>query len=207
MRYLPYKHESMVKVIIGGDAKMIFYHVSDSNLVGKVRTPNYLNLKRFISPFVTACYAGEDVFIATVIAARYSDERVSGMIPSAGSIHQKMACEGVFEYVRCLEYSNHTPRYNAVYLFKTKADCIDFINKYQNNKHIYKVIIDSEPVRYDMNLFNIANNLISVIYNKNDNNYQKVIELARAYWKGQSSANPVYEYLCDKSIILLEDKE
>ena len=66
---------------------MIFFHVSDRGITGSSRTLGFLNIKRFISPFVQSCYAGEDAFIGSVIGARYADERIQLFKPELSSIY------------------------------------------------------------------------------------------------------------------------
>jgi hypothetical protein len=179
-----------------------YYHVCDFDQQGKQRIPGFLKLKRFISPFVVACMAGEDTFIATVLASRYADERIMCINPEMGSIYQKMACEGIFEYVRCMEFCHYTPRYESIFLFGNKEDCKNFIRDFQKGKGIYKVTCDNVTSKYDMNLFTQAHDLMKNIYLKHEGNFNKIIELARKYWRGESPDNTVFEYLYDKPITL-----
>jgi len=186
---------------------MSFYHVADQNLLpGSMRIPGYLEAKRFISPFVLSCYSGEDIFISTVLASRYSDERLAAIIKQTSDISLKMACEGLFEYVRCTKYFQKLARYNAIYLFATQYDSEQFIAEYQQGKSVYQVNVDANDVeKHDMNLFTSANEILKNVYRKEDHNFDKALDLANKYWSDGESNNPICEYLYSKKIALSSD--
>ena len=185
---------------------MIFYHVSDKGIVGSSRTAGFLNTKRLISPFVLSCCASEDAFIGTVMGARYADERLQAIKSTVGSLHNKMATEGIFDYVRSARFSAKTPRYEANFLFANIKDAKMFIEEFQKEKTIYEVELDEKMVeRYDMNLFTMASKVVTNIHDKENKHFDQAKNLAVQYWQGLTSEAPIYEYLTKESIYLWKE--
>jgi hypothetical protein len=185
---------------------MKFFHVSDKGIIGSSRTAGFLNTKRFISPFVLSCIAGEDAFIGSVLGARYADERLQAIRPELGSICNKMATEGIFECIRCVQFSTKTPRYESNYMFACVKDAGKFIEEFQQGKTIYEVEMDDTAVeRYDMNLFTAANKAVTKIYDKENKRFDQAKAFAIQYWQGASSEAPVFEYLTKEPIILRKE--
>ena len=183
---------------------MQLYHVSSSILnIGDVLQCNHLDLKRFISPFVLAARAGEDVFIATQCAARYSDERTKAI--AGDGVSQKMATEGIFEFVRCEKFSTMCPRYNSLYLFDGIDCCRAFATEFRKGvrSFIYTVEVqDSEIRKHDMNLYTQADSLIVNSYKKSEKKFEQAIKLAESYWAGKIAENSIIECLLGRNALV-----
>lgn len=189
---------------------MIVYHMSDTLPLGAALTPDYKRSADLTAPFVKALTRSDDCFFAALYAARHMNEvldrfGLSGMPTDEG----KWAVEAVFEHVRQTAFPDRPSRLRSGYFFDRLDDCrtlyeVDWgrASAEERSKiHLFEVELDDErPFRLDMRLFDAA---YDDFWEREDLDAAR--ELARRYFAGEASANPVWELVSEGRAVAVRD--
>ncbi|MFN3753711.1 hypothetical protein [Flavobacterium sp.] len=105
--------------------------------------------------------------------------------------------EYIYEQSRAANYSHLPAREDSFFLFENISDCEYYIKTHKGFGKICEVelLTTTALFRGDMNILDEIPNYLS---------YKQTLHSADRYWKGLSSAKPVYEILFQGSCILKE---
>lgn len=136
--------------------------------------------------------------------SNYKEMIKIGFASKTGRISSKWLCEAIFESVRKQYYSTMPSRVWGIYLCKTKNEATIFNQNFRGSKgRVFEVNV-SNVVRFNMNLFTEAHELI-VDSDFSVQSYEKALLYAHAYWQNQSCDGVAYEpeYIAlDKEVII-----
>lgn len=192
---------------------MILYHYSvDSYKDGGELLNDFNKLRRFAEPFVFALEKGEDCFWSTFLSAMYYSRELCALGLRKRENYVKDSVEGVFEYVRRHEFGERAvSRVGCVYYCKTadeavkylRDDCLDSGDFTTEQVKLLEVETDGSRVfSYDQYFFNEAERVM-----EDERSLERVKELARRYFSGEMSENPLVEILSDGKNKVLRELE
>ena len=107
-----------------------------------------------------------------------------------------MVIEVVFEHARSTEFQHCPSRWQAVHLFESEADAVEFAmmyRQYQQRPYIYEVSVQATTTvfRADQILLNEGLNYLA----DPGTELEQMKDRARKYWSSQFSRNPLVEAL------------
>ena len=139
---------------------------------------DFNKLRRFAEPFVFALEKGEDCFWSTFFSAMYYSRELCALGLRKRENYVKDSVEGVFEYVRRHEFGERAvSRVGCVYYCKTADEAV---------KYLRDDCLDSGDFTREQ---------------------ERVKELARRYFSGEMSENPLVEILSDGKNKVLRELE
>lgn len=186
---------------------MILYHMSESST--NTLSPDAKNCFELCEPFVQALENSVDCFCGMVLNAKYMYAVLNKFHLREWSNYAKWATEGVFEFIRKTEFPSFVSRMKCVYYYddvaySKKLYCEEWDNEPQEDRQkicLYEVEVDEKHLdKRDMSLYDAAYDVMS---EKQD--VTAVMELARQYFAGKQSGNPIWEYLSDSTAEKLRD--
>lgn len=183
---------------------MKLFHMSDSLQVEMELVSDYKRNAGLAEPFVKALQFNQDVFFAMILNAFYLGEvlakyKMTGMPTN----ETKWACEGLFEYIRRTEFPEQCSRLKSNYYYDTldncrKLYCEGWENASEEKRQkirLFEVEVNGRICKYDMVLFDRAYDLLADL--DSPDGITEIFELARSYFRGECSQNPVIEILSD----------
>ena len=189
---------------------MIVYHMSDTLRVGMELTPDHKNYFKLAEPFALALERGRESFYGAYFAARHMDEVLDrfGMADLKTDC-DKWAAEGVFEYVRRREFPRCCCRLGGNYYFDTVEACRrlyerDWGRASEEERakiRLFEVeLSETDLTRHDMRFFDLA---YDDLWERGD--IENTLKLARSYFSGESTRDPVWEIVSDRAAAALRD--
>lgn len=165
------------------------YHVTNTGIpIGTTLLPDFLRNKGKVSVFFRALCQGPDVFCAALASAQYTDAMLD--IPKGSPSAGKWATEGLFDFIRSIEYPNRPPRFNCIYVFNEIEQADQFIKEHRKNidSGIYKCSIGScVKFETDMNIFTDVTSRIAEAQVNINNSLQKqlkeISKMVKTYWQ------------------------
>lgn len=189
---------------------MKLYHISDTLKLGETMKQDYKNNFELVSPFVQALEKSEDCFYGMLLNAKLMKSILGKFgLRDMQTNYVKWATEGIFEFVRKTEFPESYSRLLSNYFYDNLADIkrlfeVDWNMKEKPERfdfHVYGIEVeDDSPQKRDMLLFNEA---FDVMWNSDD--YHTAFDCARKYFSGESTSEPVWEIMSDKTAIAVED--
>lgn len=188
---------------------MILYHVSDTLQLGETLNGDFMNLEPLIYPFFRALKRSEDCFFAMLMHAHYmSHVLYRNNIPDWTNC-SKYATEAIFEYVRESRFPDCKSRIWSSYFSDDLDACRHFYDYvWRNTKdevkarvHMYEIEIDQSTLeKRDMRLYDIAYDGMCA-----DCDIDLAMDCAKRYFAGESSENPIWEYMSDAPAVAARD--
>ena len=165
------------------------YHVTNAGIpIGTNLQPDYQANKPKISVFFRALCQGTGVFCASLAAAQYTDAMLN--ISKGSPNASKWATEGLFDFVRVLNYHDKPPRFNCIYAFRGIEEAEQFIteNRISAESGIYKCSISGcNMFESDMSIFTDVNLRINESqinpYKTLQTQLSEIIEIVKTYWQ------------------------
>lgn len=189
---------------------MKLYHISDTLKLGETMKQDYKNNFELVSPFVQALEKSEDCFYGMLLNAKLMKSILGKFgLRDMQTNYVKWATEGIFEFVRKTEFPESYSRLLSNYFYDNLADIkrlfeVDWNMKEKPERfdfHVYGIEVeDDSPQKRDMLLFDEA---FDVMWNSDD--YHTAFDCARKYFSGESTSEPVWEIMSDKTAIAVED--
>ena len=189
---------------------MKLYHISDTLKLGETMKQDYKNNFELVSPFVQALEKSEDCFYGMLLNAKLMKSILGKFgLRVMQTNYVKWATEGIFEFVRKTEFPESYSRLLSNYFYDNLADIkhlfeVDWNMKEKPERfdfHVYGIEVeDDSPQKRDMLLFDEA---FDVMWNSDD--YHTAFDCARKYFSGESTSEPVWEIMSDKTAIAVED--
>ena len=189
---------------------MKLYHISDTLKLGETMKQYYKNNFELVSPFVQALEKSEDCFYGMLLNAKLMKSILGKFgLRDMQTNYVKWATEGIFEFVRKTEFPESYSRLLSNYFYDNLADIkrlfeVDWNMKEKPERfdfHVYGIEVeDDSPQKRDMLLFDEA---FDVMWNSDD--YHTAFDCARKYFSGESTSEPVWEIMSDKTAIAVED--
>ena len=191
---------------------MKYFHMSDSLQVGTELVLDYKRNAGLAEPFVKALQFNQDVFFAMILNAYYLGEvlakyKMSGMPTN----ETKWACEGLFEYIRRTEFPDKCSRLKSHYFYDSLENCkklyfegwANASEEERKKIRLFEVEADGNICKYDMVLFDKAYDLLADLESSNE--IKEIYDIARAYFRGECTQNPVIEILCNGNATAIDD--
>lgn len=181
---------------------MIVFHMSETLKLGDTLDGEYQDKTELISPFVKALEKSTDCFYAMLLNGKYvrAVMRKSGL--REWSNYVKWSAEGAFEYIRKTEFPHCCSRVVCNYFYDSLPNCKRLFDydwgeepdEVRNAIRLYEVELEDKcPQRCDMRLFDEAYDAM-----EDEENLQKVLDLARRYFAGGCSDEPIWELMSIK---------
>lgn len=186
---------------------MKLYHMSESPTDRLI--PDAKNCYELCEPFVQALEYSTDCFCGMVLNAKYMYAVLNKHHLREWSNYAKWATEGVFEFIRKKEFPLCISRMKCVYYYSDLSfskklysdDWGDEPQEEQQKLCLYEVDVNDEHInKRDMSLYDAAYDVMS-----DRQDVTAVIELARQYYAGNQSDNPIWEYLSDSTAEITRD--
>lgn len=180
---------------------MRLYHYSvDSYQGAKHLTNDYKNNYQFAEPYILALRKSREVFDAVFLATMYMSREVKALGLRKFENYQKDAVEGIFEYVRETEFPKDTSRLRCVYYCESEQEALAYAQDdcfadglfAKDQVVLLEVEVEDGRIRrYDQTYYNQALEAMK------DNQIDAVFALARQYFSGRRSDNPLIEVVAD----------
>lgn len=191
---------------------MKLYHMSDSLQAGMELVSDFKRNAGLAEPFVKALRFNRDVFFAMMLNAYYFGEvlakyKMTGMPTN----ETKWACEGVFEFIRRTEFPDQCSRLKSNYYYDTLEKCgklyrdgwANASEEKRQKIRLFEVEVDGRIGKYDMVLFDKAYDLLADL--QSPDGITEIFDLARAYFQGTYTSNPIIEILSDGKARAIND--
>ena len=188
---------------------MKVYHMSDTLKLGDALTPDHKRTTDLTEPFVQALEQGVDCYYAMVLNGKYMRAVLGKFKMWEWTDYVKWSVEGAFEYIRRKEFPQLCSRIRSNYYYDNLPNCkvlfdCDWGRAPQEERdaiRLYEIDLeDDAPLCLDMRMYDEA-------YNAMDEreDVQAVLDCARRYFRGEATANPVWELLSDKPARAVKD--
>ncbi len=187
---------------------MRLYHISQTLKLGETLTPGHQRFVDLSEPFIQGLERGTDCFYAMLLNGKYlfAVMKRSGLREWAD--YAKWATEGLFESVRRREFPEAVSRLACVYYYDNLDDCRRLYEEDwgeetpEEREKVRLFAVESEdpaPQRRDMSLYDAAYDAVGRM------DPDAAIALARRYFRGEASEEPVWEILSDRPGRAVED--
>lgn len=179
---------------------MRLYHISQTLKLGETLQPGHQNFSDLTEPFIQGLERGPDCFIAMLLNGKYLFAVMNRSGLREWADYAKWATEGLFEYVRRRSFPEAVSRLNCVYYYDDLADSKRLYEEdwgeeepeEQAKVRLYEIeVADEAPQRRDMSVYDEAYDAIERL------DLDAAIAAAERYFRGEASAEPVWEILSD----------
>lgn len=188
---------------------MTLYHMSDSLQLGDALNGDYMQITPLVGPFLQAMERSEDCFFAMLMHADYM-----ATVLYRNNIYDwvncvKWATEAIFEYVRKTEFPTCNSRILSNYFYDDLDFCrylyaydwADTKKEVRNRVHLYEIEVDQTTLeKRDMRIYDIAYETMGKC-----NDITAAKAYARRYFAGESTNDPVWEYLSEAPATAVRD--
>ena len=191
---------------------MILYHMSQTLRLGDEMKSDYKGYADLAEPFVKALKFGHDTFYAMFLNASYVGSVLAKYNLTGMPTHEiKWATEGIFEYVRRKEFPDKCSRLTSAYYYDDLDKCRKlYIEDWEGmtpedrrKTRLYEMEVEGNCLEADMNLFDEAFDIIWEM--ESPQILDEVFEIARKYFRGERSAEPIMEILSDGKAVASKD--
>lgn len=180
---------------------MRLYHISQTLKLGDALSPGHQRLSDLAEPFLQGLARGTDCFCAMLLNGKYMFAVMNRSGLREWADYAKWATEGLFEYVRRRSFPEAVSRLNCVYYYDDLADSKRLYEEdwgeetpeEQEKVRLYEIELeDPTPQRRDMSVYDEAYDAIERL------DLDAAVAAAERYFRGEASAEPVWEILSDK---------
>lgn len=188
---------------------MRVYHMSDTLKLGDTLIPDHKHTTALAQPFVQALEQSVDCYYAMVLNGKYLRAVLGKFRLWEWSDYIKWSVEGAFEYIRKTEFPHICSRIHSNYFYDNLPNCkvlFDYdwgsaSEEERNSIHLYEIDLeDNAPVCLDMRVYDEA---YTAMEERED--VQTVLDCARRYFRGEATANPVWELMSNKPAKAVRD--
>lgn len=180
-----------------------FYHVTNKNLTAGTRLSteaSWATQERY-KVFLAAMEDGDEQ-LASLLRAEWM-----GLMVASGGPEPRVrrmpiyAKEAIFEQVRLLEFASSPSRAGSAYLWRSYDDAGRFRHRERPDGRIVRCQSSDAGFRVDMAHFDAA---VLTVMAPLRAQFQEARDLARCYWRGESSGNPMWEVLHQGVVTVVE---
>ena len=187
---------------------MTLYHMSQTLQLGDELRPGNQDFTDLAEPFLQGLERGRDCFAAMLLNGKYLFAVMSRSGLREWADYAKWATEGLFEFVRRRSFPEAVSRLRCVYYYDDleaskrlyEEDWGEESPEEQEKVRLYEIALeDPAPQRRDMSVYDEAYEAIERL------DVDAAIAAAERYFRGEASAEPVWEILSDKPAKAVKD--
>ena len=187
---------------------MTLYHISQTLRLGDKLRPGNQRFTDLAEPFIQGLERGPDCFVAMLLNGKYLFAVMNRSGLREWADYAKWATEGLFEWVRRQSFPEAVSRLNCVYYYDDLADSKQLYEEdwgeetpeEREKVRLYEIELeDSAPQRRDMSVYDEAYDAIE------RQDLDAALAAAERYFRGEASAEPVWEILSDKPARAVKD--
>ena len=187
---------------------MKLYHISQTLRLGDELRPGNQRFSDLAEPFIHGLERGPDCFYAMLLNGKYLFAVMNRSGLREWADYAKWATEGLFEFVRRRSFPEAVSRLRCVYYYDDleagkrlyEEDWGEESPEEQEKVRLYEIELeDPAPQRRDMSVYDEAYEAIERL------DVDAAIAAAERYFRGEASAEPVWEILSDKPARAVKD--
>ena len=188
---------------------MIVYHYSQTLKEGDQLEPGHLDFTDLCEPFIKALECSRDCFFGMLLNGKYMFAVLDRLGLRCWSDYAKWATDGLFEFVRRTEFPQCVSRLHCSYFCTGLDDAIRAFNEgfgeedeeEQEKVRLFEVEVPEDSLQMrDISVYNAAYDALNDCQDT-----ETAIELARKYFAGEHSDEPIWEYLSAGEAVAVKD--
>ncbi len=190
---------------------MKVYNMSSTLKPGDTLTNDYRGTANLAQPFVAAMEMGRNCFLSMVLNSQYVWAVLDHFeLNATNPDYDKWSVEGLFEYIRKTEFPDCYSRLKSSFFYDdetSQSDLFDYVwgnapEQGQRAVKFYEIELeDDSPDKRDMLWFDKAYDIMS-----ETQDVGAVMNIARKYFSGEATANPIWELLSDKRAVVVQER-